>query len=188
MYKFKSLIGILLISIKSQALMDYLAKKSEDVLKTAMYADAIADLVGEITPDTELEKRAKSTRDLGLKLNQDLNNLYYIGEDTKSVLNGPDLGSESLETNIRASTNYIRKVKRLGLKVAALGTDGFTALNSLQTNDTLEQIRKNQALEIAIVQSHAQKQIVKNAMEEAKMRNFIAKQRSIRRVNNSQVM
>ena len=168
--------------------MDYLAKKSDDVLKTALYADAIADLIVEVTPDTELEKRAKSTRDFAFKVNQDMKNMYYIGEDTKSVLNGPDLSNESLETNIRASTNYIRKVKRLTLKLAALGTDGFTALNALQTNETLEQIRKNQAMEIAIAQNQAQKQIVKEALEDAKMKNFIAKQRAIRRVNNPQVM
>ncbi len=173
-------------SFHAHAFLDFMAKKSEELAKSAMYADAIAELTYEIAPDSALEKGAKQSREDSEKMRQDVQNLYYVGEDAKSIVQGPDLGSENLETNIRASTSYIRKVKSLSLKIAALGSDGLTALNTLQTNQTLEQIRKNQAAEIAISQSYNQKKLRKDALEDSKMRGFIARQRAIRHVSVNQ--
>ena len=171
---------------RSHAFLNFMAKKSEELAKSAMYADAIAELTYEIAPDSALEKGAKQSREDSEKMRQDVQNLYYVGEDAKSIVQGPDLGSENLETNIRASTSYIRKVKSLSLKLAALGSDGLTALNTLQTNQTLEQIRKNQAAEIAISQSYNQKKLRKDALEDSKMRGFIARQRAIRHLSANQ--
>ena len=66
-------------------------------------------------------------------------------------------------------------------KLALLGTDGVTALSTIQTNQTLEQIRKNQATEMAMNQETQQYQLKKQALEDSKMRSFIIKQRATRK-------
>ncbi len=88
--------------------------RSEDLLKTAIYGDTIAELIKEVAPESGLEKSAHNGRLHASKLSQEAQNLYYIGEDTRSILSGPDIGSDSLEQNIKSTTNYINKLKSLG--------------------------------------------------------------------------
>lgn len=183
----KYLVFIFTFSLSCQvfAVLDFLMKKSEDLVKVSLYSDAIVDLLQEVAPDTSLKKSVQDGRNQTSKMSQEAQNLYYVGEDTRSVLSGPDLGSESLEQNIRSSSDYLKKLKSLGLKAAILGTDGVTALSTIQTNQTLEQIRKNQATEIAMQQKLQQRQVRKAAVEEAKMHNFILEQRAIRKASGS---
>lgn len=186
MFKSIVILPIFFVASPAFAIVDFMSKKAEDLAKVAFYTDAIADLVSETAPNSSLEKTAKESRDRSSKIYQDAQNLYYVGEETRSLFSGPDIGGDNLEDNIRASTNYIKKVKNLSLKLAVLGTDGFTALNSLQTNQTLEQIRKNQAAEIAMAQQYNQAKAQKESIEDSKMRGFIIQQRAIRKASLSQ--
>lgn len=181
MLKYLIFISTFAVSCEVFAVLDFLMKKSEDLVKVSIYGDAIADLLQEVAPDTSLEKSVQNGKNHSSKISQDAQNLYYVGDETRSVLSGPDLGNESLEQNIRSSSDYVRKLKSLSLKAAVLGTDGVTALSTIQTNQTLEQIRKNQATEIALQQQMQTRQVKKSAVEEAKMHNFILEQRAIRK-------
>lgn len=181
MPKYLVFIFLILSSSNCYAFMDFISKKSEDLAKTGLYADAVEDLLTEVTPDTDLQRVAQENQIRTSKITNDAQNLAYLSDDTKSILEGPNLGHESLDENIRASSNYVRKIKSLVAKLAVLGTDGFTALNTLQTNQTLEQIRKNQAIEIALAQQYNQRKNTKDAVEDSKMRGFILQQRAIRK-------
>ncbi|MGZ3769350.1 MAG: hypothetical protein ACXVCP_08480 [Bdellovibrio sp.] len=174
-----------LTSFNCYAFMDFISKKSEDLAKSSLYADAVADLLTEVAPDTDLQSVAQENQVRTSKMTNDAQNLSYLSDDTKGILEGPNLGHESLDENIRASSSYIRKIKNVVAKLAVLGTDGFTALNTLQTNQTLEQIRKNQAIEIALAQQYNQRKATKESIEDSKMREFILQQRAIRKASFS---
>jgi hypothetical protein len=180
-FKLLILLLALLLSLKSQAFTDFMMKKADDLAKVGVYTDAISELIGEIAPDTNLQRSAVQTRDASRKIHQEAQGLIYVGTDAKSLLLGPDIGSDSLEQNLRSSTEYINKMKSFLAKLALLGTDGVTALSTIQTNQTLEQIRKNQATEMAMNQETQQYQLKKQALEDSKMRSFIIKQRATRK-------
>lgn len=186
MFKFIVLFQIVFTALDTHAFLDYSAAKAEDLAKTVMYTDAIADLTKEVIPDSELEKSARESRDQALKYNQDAQTLIYVGNDARGVLTGPDFSDQNLEANIRATTSYVQKLKNMSLKIAALGTNGFTALTTLQTNETLEQIRRNQATEIALSKQYTQSKMKKEALEDSKMRSFIIEQRALRKASVGQ--
>lgn len=186
MLKFIVFINILFVVFDAQAFLDYSAALAADMAKISMYTDAINDLTKEVVPDSELAQSAKESRDQTMKFHQEAQNLIYVGKDASSVLAGPDFSDKNLESNIRATTNYIQKLKSLTAKMALLGTNGFTALNTLQTNETLEQIRRNQATEIALSKQYTQSKMKKEALEDSKMRSFIIEQRALRKASIGQ--
>lgn len=186
MFKFIVFLNILFVVLDAHAFLDYSAALAADMAKTSMYVDAINDLTKEVVPDSELAQSAKESRDQAIEYHQEAQNLIYVGKDASSVLSGPDFSDKNLETNLRATTSYIQKLKNLGLKMSLLGTNGFTAFSALQANETLEQIRRNQAADLAFSKQYTQSKMKKEALEDSKMRSFIIEQRALRKASIGQ--
>lgn len=147
---------VLLFPISTLAFLDFVGDQTKKAIEVAAYADAVTDLVEEINPDSELQAGSRDIQKRSDRLRNSLHEVGSFTRATQSVLEGPDWSSERLETNIRATTNYIRRLKRLLLRVAALGTDGVIALNTTETNVALNEIQKNQQ---ALIMQNASLQI-----------------------------
>lgn len=133
-----------LIPTPSQAFLDFVGEQSKKAMEAAAYADAVTELATEISPNSELIEGAKDLNQRAEKLRSEASELRYLSRATKNVLSGPDWSSKRLETNIRATTDYMRRMKRLIARIALLGTDGATALNTTETNVALNEVQKNQ--------------------------------------------
>ena len=135
---------ILFIPIQTFAFLDFVGDQAKQAIETAAYIDAAAELSNEIVPDKELQEGAKQIRKRAETLRSQASDVRSISETTRSVLNGPDWSSKRLDTNIRATTDYIRRLKRLIARVVGLGLAGTIALNTTETNIALTEVQKNQ--------------------------------------------
>lgn len=180
----KYLVAFLLLFIlqprTSLAVLDFLASRAEEAAKTSMYMDAVYDLFSEVVPDSSMERVSRELRDENQKLSSEMYDLHFLGEDIKGLLDGPDVVGPRLDENLRSTTNYLRRGKRVAMQLALLGSNGLTAMNGLQTNATLLEIQKNQATLIA----QNQKKEIYQARQEIKdsrdWQNFVKKQRNYR--------
>ena len=171
---------VFFFSISSHAFLDFIGDQAKKAVELAAYVDAAAELSSEIAPDKDLENGAKDIQKRAEVLRSESSNARYISRSTQSVLNGPDWSSRRLETNIRATTDYIRRLKRLLVRAVALGTDGTVALNTTETNVALNEVQKNQQ---AMIMQNADAQLRSMEQEQEESRqwtSFSDKQRKIR--------
>lgn len=135
---------ILFFSIKAFAFLDFIGEQAKKTMEATAYADAVAELSAEISPNTELKEGAKDIRSRSDKLKSEASTLQFLSSSTKRTLEGPDWSSRRLDSNIRSTTEYVRRLKTLIARISALGTDGATALNTTETNVALNEVQKNQ--------------------------------------------
>ncbi len=179
------LLLILLISSPSYAFLDFIGEQAKKAKEVAAYVDAASDLAREVTPDQDLEKSAKDIQRRAEVLRSEASDLSYLSRSTQSILKGPDWSSRRLETNIRSTTDYIRRLKRILSQAIALGTDGVVALNTTETNVALNEVQKNQQ---ALIMQNSELQLreMEREQEEAKRwSDFSARQRKLR--NGSEI-
>lgn len=143
----------LLIPFKSFAFLDFLGEQAKKGAEAAAYADAVSELIEEVNPSSELSDGANDLNRRADYLRRETSSLKYVSRTSKEVLLGPQWTSKRLETNIRNTTEYARKLKRLIARIAILGTDGATALNTTETNVALNDVQKNQ--QVLIMQNEA---------------------------------
>lgn len=173
-------IVILFIPISASAFLDWVGEEAKKAVEVAAYADAVTELMGEVSPNEQLKEGAKDLNLRAEKLRSEASTYRYLSSATQSVLKGPDWSSERLETNIRSTTDYARKLKRLVGRIAALGMNGATALNTTETNIALNEVQKNQ--QVLILQNEESKvRDFEKEHEEAKTwTEFSEKQRALR--------
>lgn len=135
---------MLSLTVPCYAFLDFVGEQAKKAVELAAYVDAAAELVGEVAPDKDLENGAKDIQRRSEALRAEASNVRYLSRSTQTVLKGPDWSSRRLETNIRSTTDYIRRLKSLLVRAAALGTDGAIALNTTETNVALNEVQKNQ--------------------------------------------
>lgn len=162
-------VACLLFSIPSYAFLDFIGDQAKEAIEIATYVDAAADLAFEISPDKDLENGAKDIQKRAEVLRSESSQARYISKSTQKILNGPDWSSRRLETNIRNTTDYIRRLKRLLARAVALGTEGTIALNTTETNVALNEIQKNQQ---AMIMQNADQQIRDMEKEQEESRQW----------------
>lgn len=172
---------IIFFSSNSLAFLDFIGEQAKKAVEAAAYADAVAELSGELSPDNDVKDGARDIQKRAETIRSDSANLRYLSRSTKSVLNGPDWSSCRLETNIRATTDYVRRIKRLFGRIAILGTNGAIALNTTETNVALNEVQKNQQVLIMQNEDYKLRQIEKEHEEAQQWTNFSDRQRKIRR-------
>jgi len=173
-------IVVLLYSSKSFAFLDFLGEQAKKATEVAAYADAMAEISEEIAPDEDIKTGAKDIQKRTESIRNESANLRYVGRNTKSVLNGPDWTSRRLETNIRSTTDYIRRFKRLMGRVAILGNEGAIALNTTETNVALNEVQKNQQTLILQNEDTRLRELEKETEESREWTEFSTQQRRIR--------
>lgn len=174
------LIIVLLIPVRSVAFLNFIGDQAKKAVEVAAYTDAVNDLVSEISPSSELAENANSLNLRAESLRREARSLNYITRSTKEALSGPNWTSKRLDHNIRATTEYIKRLKRLLAKISLLGTEGATALSVTETNAALNEVQKNQ--QVLIMQNEEMKlrEISKEQESAKSWSDFSLNQKSIR--------
>ena len=174
------LIILLFLGNRAYAFLDFVGEQAKQAVEVATYIDAAAELAQEISPDKDLEEGARQIRRRAEDLRSSAAQMKSLSEATRAVLKGPDWSSRRLDTNIRATTDYIRRLKRLLSRAVALGMPGTIALNTTETNVALVEVQKNQQ---ALIMQNADRNLrdmEKEREEVSQWSSFSQKQRSIR--------
>lgn len=177
---------ILLFSTSSTcfAFLNFVGEQAKKAVELAAYVDAAAELAGEVVPDKDLEIAAKDIQRRSEMLRSEASNARYLSRSTQAVLKGPDWSSKRLETNIRSTTDYIRRLKNLLIRAAALGTDGAIALNTTETNVALNEVQKNQQ---TMIMQNADFRLREMERENEEGRQWTAFSEQQRKMRNSEV-
>lgn len=160
--------------------LDFVGDQTKKAAETLAYADAVGDLVGEVSNETELRESAQGMRKRTESLRTEIRTLNGISHSTKAVLEGPDWSSKRLDTNIKNTTDYVRRLKKLLVRIAALGTDGATALNTTETNIALNEVQKNQQTMILQLEDQRLRNMEKETDEAKKWDQFTQRQKNLR--------
>lgn len=174
----------LLAESNAVAFLDFIGEQTKKAAETAAYTDAVADLASEMSPENELKSGALDLKNRAERLRSEANETRYLTQTTKDLMSGPDWTSKRLETNIRNTTDFVRRLKRLISRIAILGTDGATALNTAETNVALNAIQKNQQSEIMIQQELKISQLERENEEAKVWQQFVMNQRNQRGKRN----
>lgn len=171
---------ILLFSLNSFAFLDFIGDQTKKAMEVGVYIDSASELVSEMIPDEDLETGAKDIQKRTNKLRSESGNINYLTRSTQTLLKGPEWSSKRIDTNMRSTTDYIRKLKRLIARAAALGNDGVVALNTTETNIALNEVQKNQQA-LIMQNSDSQLRLIEREHEEAQQwSNFSEQQRKLR--------
>ncbi|MFP5519665.1 MAG: hypothetical protein ACLGGX_07155 [Bdellovibrionia bacterium] len=174
---------VFLFSVPSFAFLDFIGEQAKKAVEVAAYVDAASELASEVAPDKDLENGAKDLQKRSEALRSDASNIRYMSRSTQTILKGPDWSSRRLETNIRSTTDYIRRLKRLLIRAAALGTDGAIALNTTETNVALNEVQKNQQ---AMIMQNADAQLRDMEREQEESRQWTAFSNQQRKLRNKE--
>jgi hypothetical protein len=171
---------MLLLPIKSYAVFDFIADQAADIAKVSAYTSAVTDLLDEVDPHSPSAEYSKSVKNQADALERSHSEMGHTSREIEFILKGEEFSGRQLDQSIRATTNYIKRVKALLAKAAFLGPDGITAVNTAETNKTLIDIQKNQ--EILVLQNSQRNlsETEKHVMERRSWREFDQEQRALR--------
>jgi len=178
---------VLFFCSSSYSFLDFVGEQAKKAVELAAYVDAAAELSSEVAPDKDLEDGAKDIQKRAEILRSESSHARYLSRSTQSVLKGPDWSSKRLETNIKATTQYIRRLKSLLARAAALGTEGAIALNTTETNVALNEVQKNQQTMIMQNADTQLRSIEKENEEVRQWSEFSERQRQIRNQNTNDI-
>jgi len=174
-------IVILLFTSISHAFLDFIGEQAKKATEAAAYVDAVAELSEEIAPDEDIKAGASDIQRRSERIRNESANLRYVSRSTKTLLSGPDWTSRRLETNIRSTTDYIRRLKRLMGRVAILGNEGAIALNTTESNIALNEVQKNQQTMILQNEDARLRTLEKETEDSRQWADFADRQRRFRK-------
>lgn len=137
-------LGTIHLSLPCFAFLDFIGNQAKQTIEVAAYTDAAVDLALELTPDDDIKEGAQDIKKRSEIIRRRSSEVVSLGTSVKGIMEGPDWTSKRLDTNIRATSNYVKRFKRILLRAAALGSQGTTALNTAETNAALNEVQKNQ--------------------------------------------
>lgn len=171
---------VLILSPKAYAIFDFIGTQVKKGAELGSYADSVKSLSDELNSNSDLDIGLRNIRDRSSRLSAELKNMNDISDSSKNILRGPDWSKNRLDENIRATSDYVSRFKRMVIKIAALGTEGAIALNTTETNVALNEMQKNQ--QALILQNEDEKlRKLENEIEEKKSwQNFVSNQKAAR--------
>lgn len=178
-------IVVLLYSTSSFAFLDFLGEQAKKATEVAAYADAVSELSEELVPDEDIKEGAKDIQKRSEAVRRKSANLRYVSRSTQSILNGPSWSSHRLDRNIRSTTEYVRRFKRLLGRIAILGNEGAIALNTTETNIALNEVQKNQQAIILQNEEMRLHQLEKENENSRQWTEFSERQRRYRKNESS---
>lgn len=173
---------ILFFSAQSaNAQFDFLMEQGKDIVEIAAVADAGAELIEAMSPDTDAQAGFEAIRDQSNRLMRASSESSNLSDEFRELVNGPKWSNNRIEDNIRQTTGYIRRGKRLLVRLAALGTDGLIAVNGVETNIALTEVQRNQQVLIMQNNQMMNYQLSKELNDSKTWNRFIVEQKNIRR-------
>lgn len=166
---------------------DAVALIADEVSQALILGSDISDLIDEVTPDCEnpscdspLKTEQSILRDKAYEIHSNARQTGYLLGDLGYVLNPPSLRG-GLSGNIRQTSRYIRKMKRIIGRVAALRGKGVQTAAALETNNLLVQIMNNQALQMSQFDESEMNKVLREQNELKIEDSFIQEQRKARK-------
>jgi hypothetical protein len=175
---------LILIPLHSYAFLDFLGGQAAKIAEAMAYTDAVSEVLSEVSNDKTMKEGSDDLKRRTQALNQELLNIEGVSYETKSIFSGPAWSSKRLDANIRSTTDYVRRVKRLLAHVALLGTQGATAFNTAETNMALNEVQKNQQAMILQTEDQRMRNLEKESRETKIWNDFSIKQRNFRQTRN----
>ena len=142
----RNLIFLLLIfSIKVWGFNPFaLAKDTiETIGDKAAIGESALDLLSEVTNDAETQKSNEELRAKIQGITKTAQDSSYTGEDIQDLISPINFSSQRVEQNIRQTISYVRRLKRVLLKLGVMSPQGVTAVNTAETNVSLSQVNQN---------------------------------------------
>jgi predicted transcriptional regulator len=169
--------ALLILPISSNAQFDFLTDTAKDSAQGAAVVASSIDMLEEIGANASLVEDLTTLQKRINEMNKIINSTNHLSRETKTALMGPQLDpTRRLAENIRYTTNYIRRTKSVLQAVGIISPAAATAINTNQTNMSLNEMLLNQ-----------QKQMIRQEEKDAEERErkikyelFIAEQRAIR--------
>lgn len=171
---------LLLIPNSAFAIFDFIGNQAQRAMEISAYVSTASDLVKEVSGNNDVEAGAKDVRKRTEALRKSNETIKHMSETSKSILLGPNWTSKRLDENIRSTTNYVKRIKSIIAKSAMLGTSGLTALNSTESNISLNEIQKNQQTLILQNEDARLRQMERENEEISKWHRFSVNQRNLR--------
>ncbi len=163
-----------MLSRPAFAVFDSLAGKLDDIIEASILADSLNELSQEIQPDSQVssstEKVHRKTEEL-LKNYREARDLDSDIEEISEV----DLDNKSFESNVRHTTHFVRRVKKL-MVTLGVRPKAAAAYGSFETALALNQMIKNQNEVIALMQSRYLEEENRRIKEQVRTNRFIKSQ------------
>ncbi len=168
-------------SPSSLAVLDFIGETAKDTAKAAAYADAVSELANELEDSSEISEAAKSLSERMKALKTTTSEVYYISSEFRSLLDGPDWSSQQLDQNIRYTSRYINRLKRLLVSLGLVGTDVATAMNTAETNGALKEVLRNQQAQLLLQKEDKVDRAEADLNRKKEWDEFIQREQKIRR-------
>jgi hypothetical protein len=164
----------------AHAILDFLGDSVKDAAEAAAVTGAVTDLIEEIDPNSAPVEENKKVQAENERLQKEVGEAKYLDRESRELLKGPDLTSKRLTTNIKATTTFIQRTKKLLSKIGLISPDVTTAVNTAETNSQLNEMQHNQQTLILLQQQQINDQKKKELQERKSWEDFIASERALR--------
>ena len=164
----------------SFAILDFVGQAAKDAAKSAAYVDAVGELANELTDSSEVSEGARALNERMTKIKTETQNVYFVSTEFKSLLEGPDWSSRQLDQNIRYTSRYVSRLKKLLVTLGMVGTDVATAMNTAETNGALKEVLKNQQAQLLMQKEDKVERMESEMNEKKTWDEFISNERSTR--------
>lgn len=176
---------VFLFSSSSYAFLEFIGEQAKKGTEVAAYVDAVAEIAEELVPDEDIQLGAKDIQVRTEALRKQSANARYVSRNAETLLSGPDWSSKRLDRNIRSTTDYVKRFKRLLARIVILGNEGATALNTTETNVALNEIQKNQQTLILQNDDLRLRELERENQEHLEWSEFSDRQRRLRQSEGS---
>ncbi len=162
---------------RADAMLNFLADQAKDSAKAAAYLDSARDLVNEIDESSSLASATQNLLVREKKLRTEFERGSQVGVEGSALFTPHDWTSKRLDENLRYTSRFVKRAKRLLVSTGLLGVEVATALNTAETNAALNEVIKNQQADLLL--RHEER--IKAEERRAEWQNFIEQERMVRR-------
>ena len=178
--KFIFSILVLICSSISFAFLDAAAQAARDAAKSAAYVGSIGELASELSDSKSVSGEAARLDEKIRSLSHSSNDLSFMSSEFESLARGPNWTSGHLDENIRYTSKFIARAKRMLITMGLLGLDAATAMNTAETNGALKEVLKNQQAQILMQKESEVERAETEIREKSQWHDFIENERALR--------
>lgn len=140
---FKHIVVIILTLIftnESYAFLDFIAKEAKDLALVVSYTDAASELLEQFNGTEESTVTLRAVQKESERFKSMFNETVYVGKEFQSLKDGPKWNTNSLEQDIRNTTNYVRRLNHFITRAAFLGSDWSAVLGIHEVNNGVQKL------------------------------------------------
>lgn len=161
----------LLITSPAHAIFDALSSKMDDMIDASILADSLNELSQEIQPDSQVSQTTEKVNKKSEELLKTVREARDIDQDIEDV-GDFNLDQKSFESNVRHTTHFVRRVKRL-MVTLGVRPKAAAAYGSFETALALNQMIKNQNEVIALMQTRYLEEENRRIKDQIRTNRFI---------------